>query len=651
MGKTKKGKSKAGKPNPTGLPTMQELEMEDEQVSGSRPILMILEQLQSPSPDEKMCGLQALSTLCQKEHNIKSIVDSDIVRIAAPLLVDPDINIRHSAAGALRNLSAVSVEICENLVEQDLFTPLLVLLNQYANNEWTPTLDKNLNQLDQNSDTFLQAVNIVWNLCESTSTALECFNQSQLLQSFVRCLNYEVFGLDIAISVGQCLLVISEDNAAAWKILANYGPDFNNILKVDGNHQTVILRTVVAGVISNVPALLMQNLRAIVEALGKTIEINHRTVMGAITSKLPLAGNQDAPIQDLELMEETLEVDEETETDATIRRRKDELPNDLEQEIKGVAYLLQAQRIAAEVLSNICTPDDDEMTEEMEENSDAESVHDYDTTQQLNGSIQNSDKIPVEISEAIKAMGIVEKLWARAQPLPENVLQILMETNKNLLKRQNSLRISSLLCLHNFCNCMSTEELGGAVAIYNVWIDLGQQIFQTQCDFEILEASTSLMRATLEHLKPSPELFKQMTETDLQLILDGVSTCDKSEIRANWLRMLGTLGCLLPEPLVKKITDFILQTLSKEEDVWTLSEALDSFMDMFSDNDWNQIVYDLNVIPKSKELEKILKTKMRQQKRELSDRYPAIVTVRTNLSRFCKYLEQQQKGFVPNNEA
>lgn len=331
MGKTKKGKSKAGKTNPTGLPTMQELEMEDEEVSESRPIQMILEQLQSPSPDEKMCGLQALSTLCQKEHNIKSIVDSDIVRIAAPLLVDPDINIRHSAAGALRNLSAVSVEICENLVEQDLFTPLLVLLNQYANNDWKPTLDKKLNQLDQNSDTFLQAVNIVWNLCESTSTALECFNQSQLLQSFVRCLSYEVFGLDIgklvvcnscwhhrvfifeifflAISVGQCLLVISEDNATAWKILANYGPDFNNILKVDGSHQTVILRTVVAGVISNVPALLMQNLRAIVEALGKTIEINHRTVMGEITSKLPLAGIQDAPIQDLELMEETLEID------------------------------------------------------------------------------------------------------------------------------------------------------------------------------------------------------------------------------------------------------------------------------------------------------------------------------------------------------
>lgn len=231
MGKTKKGKSKAGKTNPTGLPSMQELEMEDEEVAtGSRPIQMILEQLQSPSPDEKMCGLQALSTLCQKEHNIKSIVDSDIVRIAAPLLVDPDINIRHSAAGALRNLSAVSVEICENLVEQDLFTPLLVLLNQYANNEWTPTLDKNLNQLDQNSDTFLQAVNIVWNLCESTSTALECFNQSQLLQSFVRCLNYEVFGLDIGEFVNcyskrqVSLIIIVKFNFSnfGWSMFVSY---------------------------------------------------------------------------------------------------------------------------------------------------------------------------------------------------------------------------------------------------------------------------------------------------------------------------------------------------------------------------------------------------------------------------------------------
>lgn len=196
MGKTKKGKSKPHKSNPTGIPSIRDMEM-DEDSGGGGPLVSILAQLQNASPDEKMCGLQALSTLCQKEHNIQEIVSSDIVRITSPLLVDLDENVRHSAAGALRNLSAVSVEICENLVEQDVFTPLLILLNQYVNNDWVPTIEKRANQLDSKSDTFLQAVNVVWNLCESTSIALESFNQSQLLQSFVRCLNYEVFGMDI----------------------------------------------------------------------------------------------------------------------------------------------------------------------------------------------------------------------------------------------------------------------------------------------------------------------------------------------------------------------------------------------------------------------------------------------------------------------
>lgn len=202
------------------------------------------------------------------------------------------------------------------------------------------------------------------------------------------------------------------------------------------------------------------------------------------------------------------------------------------------------------------------------------------------------------------------QLWERAQLLPENVYQILAESQRSLYKRQNSLRVSSLLCLHNFCNCMTIEELGGAKAVYNVWLDLGQQVFQSHQQKETIEASTSLMRATLEHLKKSPELFAQVTDSDLQVILDGVKDCSTSEIRANWLKMLGTLGCLLQEAMVKRITEFLLEAALKEEDVWTMSEAVDSFMDMFSENDWNQIVYDLNVIAKSRELEKILKTKV-----------------------------------------
>jgi HEAT repeat-containing protein 3 len=379
-----------------------------------------------------------------------------------------------------------------------------------------------------------------------------------------------------------------------------------NVLKIDQNVQAAMLVTSVAAIMANVPELRAQFLKDIIEALSKVLDINHRSLLNEITSKLPL--NNEQQLNNVELIDE--EMTDETEDDAAIRRLKEDLPSDLDVEKKTIGNLLSAQRIAVEVISNICTNDDEEMKPDMiDDDSDAESVHDYD----VNGGEQqvSADKIPIEIVEAIKAHQIVSKIWLRAQPLPENVNQILDDVEKNLSKRVKLLRVSSIICLQNLCSCMTTDELGGVQAIYDVWLNLGQQIFTAQQqETDIVESSTSLMRATLEHLKKSPEFFKSMNESDLQLILEGVEKCDAIETRANWLRMLGTLGCLLREDLVRKVVNFLLECTYKEEDVWTMSETLDSFMDMFSDNDWNQIVVDLNVVGKSKELEKILKTKV-----------------------------------------
>lgn len=207
MGKTKKAKMR-GKRDPIGLPLSAENVEDFEQIMGfgggsnnaSRgPIEPIIDQLMSVNVEEKMCALQTLSTLCQNNTKIPLIIESDIVRIAAPFLVDRNLSIRQATAGALRNLSVCGVDVCENLVEQDVLTPLLTLLNEYALlTDWVPLFDRTMNdQLDEKSDVFLQAINIVWNLCESSSVALDFFNQSQLLQSFVRCLNWNVYGFEI----------------------------------------------------------------------------------------------------------------------------------------------------------------------------------------------------------------------------------------------------------------------------------------------------------------------------------------------------------------------------------------------------------------------------------------------------------------------
>lgn len=84
-------------------------------------------------------------------------------------------------------------------------------------------------------------------MCESTSIALENFNQTQILQSFIRCLDFGTFGLDISIAVAQCLLVISEDNPTSWRILTNFETEFLCLLNLEGEHPKVFLRTLAAG--------------------------------------------------------------------------------------------------------------------------------------------------------------------------------------------------------------------------------------------------------------------------------------------------------------------------------------------------------------------------------------------------------------------
>lgn len=201
MGKTKKSKPKVAAVNPIGLPSVRDFNEEllaaEDHPHG--PIASMVEQLQSISLEEKMCALQSLSFLCQNRQRIPEIIQSDIVKTIASWLMDPCKSIRNATAGAMRNLSMNGIEVCENLVEQDVLTPLLALLNEYAiSPDWVPHFDTKMNnQMDEASDTFLQSINLVWNLCESTGIALSNFNQTTIVQSFIRYLDYKVFGLDI----------------------------------------------------------------------------------------------------------------------------------------------------------------------------------------------------------------------------------------------------------------------------------------------------------------------------------------------------------------------------------------------------------------------------------------------------------------------
>ena len=97
-------------------------------------------------------------------------------------------------------------------------------------------------------------------------------------------------------------------------------------------------------------------------------------------------------------------VDEEMNDDSVQEcKNVDELTKDQEDELNLVRFLISSQRIAAEVLSNICAPEEDEI----DVDDDDESVQDYNEGEQQN---LTSDTLPVEVSEALKHGRVLENV-------------------------------------------------------------------------------------------------------------------------------------------------------------------------------------------------------------------------------------------------
>ena len=107
----------------------------------------------------------------------------------------------HSAAGALRNLSLVSADACDEMVKQDVMTPLCALLVNSFGSEWTPvkkecatTKLKMKGGIDTKAEIFVEAVNLLWNLCEANASALATFNKENLCDLLLAHLNAGIFG-------------------------------------------------------------------------------------------------------------------------------------------------------------------------------------------------------------------------------------------------------------------------------------------------------------------------------------------------------------------------------------------------------------------------------------------------------------------------
>lgn len=631
MGKVRKHKQTRNKRSLT----VERIDDEEEIAVDSKEnaIQTILDQLQVPNVEDKYCGLQTLALLLESTENINQIIERGVVKVVAPLLLDHASSVRNAAAGVLRNFSAMNLDVCEALMEQDVMTPLTCYFHEYTE-KWIP--DPSSKTKDEDSDTLIQCLNLLLNLCESSELAIKYLGQSRILDILPRFLDLTTFNNEIASNTLQCLFVVVEDNPFAMKKLkVNSERQLQTLLALDCNDPDILLlRTLSAGVIinicgGNIAVLPVDVVNQIFSILASTLLVDHRLVCNQLSSSVPLS-----------------------DASGKVEMPKGKEALLLEKQIKSVLQMLDAQQCAVEIVANICSCEDgdESLSNDSSESDEAEE----DMCLNADETILAEDKLPPNVIEAFNKLEIFDKVWARTQLPAQNVLIILKEyeNTKIIYNRVNSLQTRALLCINNLLSTLSVENLGSTSSIYKIWVDAGKLAFKQNTEnLTLLESATAVMRAALDKIKfrqngstNDNNLFNDLALTDIEIMITGIKECQVPEIRSNLIRMIGILALLLVNSLneitsnvICVITEFILEQAMKENDVWVLAEAVDTLIDLYSEDETDAVAAKVKLVEKLGAIVPVLKNKARQQKK-LPKEYRALVsTAVSNLPRFIKY--------------
>lgn len=162
--------------------------------------------------------------------------------------------------------------------------------------------------------------------------------QTRILDILPRYLDISLFGNEIVTAVLQCLFVVIEDNPVAMQKIKSNSEPLQTLLSLDGSDPSVLLlKTLSAGVIintcgGNIALLPLDAINQIMSILANTLAIDHRLACSQLSSNIPLqnAAGKVEPLQG---------------KDAQI----------LQNQIKSVSQMLDAQQCSVEIVANICS--------------------------------------------------------------------------------------------------------------------------------------------------------------------------------------------------------------------------------------------------------------------------------------------------------
>ncbi|KAM9508541.1 HEAT repeat-containing protein 3 isoform 1-T1 [Guaruba guarouba] len=646
------------------------------------PAAELLEKVQHPSAEVREYACASISKLLQEQQAIPAFLQRDVVRCLGPLLMDYSLAVRETAAGALRNLSACGgFEVCDDMVSKDIMTPLVALLKECSTgldaNQLSP--EKRI-EMDKNyiEDIANEAINLLWNVCECSSTAVHIFNKEGCLEAVLLYMKKFSTNVDLAISAANCLQAVTEDNP---DLLYSFNASSQQVLETvmlcpESTMKHILLRTLTAGIIWNIkgtipPGSLGSMVNAILKIFSESLAIDAGETIIRMKEaeknrlKLAVEGETEENMSDVTencVLSEDYDLEEipkgkvkKGENDIS-----DFLPPD-QRELKEVTALLMAQQTALEIIVNMCCSEDPSDDEWEELSSSDESDFMENSYNDGSGLLMSPLCLSDEVNSAFLNNLIPKKILEKTA-FPNSVaLDICMHNPswKPLIKKLNAVQCRALTCLQNILLVSDMDCLGGA-SLQSIAQHLSQLVFakmELPTDTEFLEAVTSALRALLQTMASKNISQQSVTPEQLWTLCEAGMNSSSASVKVNIVSILGISGSILAKgqdtaEKLKVIGKFLLEVAMKESSLVVAGEALDALFDVFADGkEAEKAAVEIRLLPALKEFQPVFKMRMRKGKGKYStDQLCVLDNVKMNLRRFIAYQETLGKSPTCNSE-
>ncbi|KAM8983042.1 HEAT repeat-containing protein 3 isoform 3-T3 [Ara ararauna] len=602
------------------------------------PAAELLEKVQHPSAEVREYACASISKLLQEQQAIPAFLQRDVVRCLGPLLMDYSLAVRETAAGALRNLSACGgFEVCDDMVSKDIMTPLVALLKECSTgldaNQLSP--EKRI-EMDKNyiEDIANEAINLLWNVCECSSTAVHIFNKEGCLEAVLLYMKKFSTNVDLAISAANCLQAVTEDNP---DLLYSFNASSQQVLETvmlcpESTMKHILLRTLTAGIIWNIkgtipPGSLGSMINAILKIFSESLAIDAGETIIRMKEaeknrlKLAVEGETEENMSDVTencVLSEDYDLEEMPK--GKVKKGENDifdfLPPD-QRELKEVTALLMAQQTALEIIVNMCCSEDPSDDEWEELSSSDESDFMENSYNDGSGLLMSPLCLSDEVNSAFLNNLIPKKILEKTA-FPNSVaLDICMHNPswKPLIKKLNAVQCRALTCLQNILLVSDMDCLGGA-SLQSIAQHLSQLVFakmELPTDTEFLEAVTSALRAVLQTMASKNISQQSVTPEQLWTLCEAGMNSSSASVKVNIVSILGISGSILAKgqdtaEKLKVIGKFLLEVAMKESSLVVAGEALDALFDVFADGkEAEKAAVEIRLLPALKEFQPVFK--------------------------------------------